>query len=141
MLPGGAVQMNSGRLLLGNITGLGQMAEFPYTYLDFMNAIAYPDGSIATTYDLPLQAQMELTFPRQEGEWMTLLDVGVQFGITGEGSQGDACQLSYTTDADGTRLSGLLLRYMPGLYAFDLTFTHPLFRLNQTFDIPLRIPE
>ena len=141
VLPGGAVQMNSGRLLLGNITGLGQMAEFPYTYLDFMNAIAYPDGSIATTYDLPLQAQMELTFPRQEGEWMTLLDVGVQFGITGEGSQGDACQLSYTTDADGTRLSGLLLRYMPGLYAFDLTFTHPLFRLNQTFDIPLRIPE
>ena len=141
VLPGGAVQMNSGRLLLGNITGLGQMAEFPYTYLDFMNAIAYPDGSIATTYDLPLQAQMELIFPRQEGEWMTLLDVGVQFGITGEGSQGDACQLSYTTDADGTRLSGLLLRYMPGLYAFDLTFTHPLFRLNQTFDIPLRIPE
>lgn len=140
-LPVGQAQVNNGRILLGDITGLEPMTEFPYTYLDFTEAIGYPDGTIVTTYDLPLQAQLELTFPREEGEWMTLLDVGVQFGITSEGSQGNACQLSYTTDENGTHHSGLLLRYTPGLYAFDLTFTHPLFRLNESFDIPLRIPE
>ena len=140
-LPVGQVLIGSNRILLGDITGLEPMKEFPYTYLDFMDAIAYPDGSIASTDELPLQAQLELTFPREEGEYMTLLDVGVQFGITYEGSHGDACQLSYTTDENGTRLSGLLLRYKPDLYAFDLTFTHPLLRLNQSFDIPVRIPE
>ena len=140
-LPVGQAQVNNGRILLGDITGLEPMTEFPYTYLDFTEAIGYPDGTIVTTYDLPLQAQLELTFPREEGEWMTLLDVGVQFGITSEGSQGNACQISYATNENGTHHSGLLLRYTPGLYAFDLTFSHPLFRLNESFDIPLRIPE
>lgn len=141
VLPAGPVQVGASRLLLGDVTGLGQMPEFPYENLDFADVISYPDGSVAACYELPLQAQLELTFLPQEGEAMTLLDVGVQFGVTAEGYQGDACQFSYTTDENGTRLSGLLLRYAPDLYAVDLTFTHPLFRLNQTFEIPLHIPE
>lgn len=140
-LPVSPVPVGSSFLLLGDVTGLERMTQFPYTYLDFTEAIAYPDGSIASTTELPLQAQLELTFSQQEGERMTLLDVGVQFGITMEGSHGNACQFSYTTDETGTHLSGLLLRYTPDLYAVDLTFTHPLFRLNQSYDIPLRIPE
>lgn len=140
-LTAGPIPVGSSFLLLGDVTGLERMTEFPYTNLDFTEAIAYPDGSIASTQELPLQAQLELTFSQQEGERMTLLDVGVQFGITQEGSHGNACQFSYTTDETGTHLSGLLLRYTPDLYAAELTFTHPLFRFNQSFDIPLRIPE
>lgn len=140
-LTAGQIPVGNSFLLLGDVTGLERMTEFPYTNLDFTEAIAYPDGSIASTQELPLQAQLGLTFSRQEGERMTLLDVGVQFGVTQEGSHENACQFSYTTDETGTHLSGLLLRYTPDLYAAELTFTHPLFRLNQSFDIPLHIPE
>lgn len=44
------------------------MTEFPYTYMDFADAISYSDSSVAACYKLPLQAQPELTSLRQEGE-------------------------------------------------------------------------
>ena len=142
VLPVGDAWIYGCQLQFSPITGLGRMEEMPGSGLAGVCAIGMPDGSvISSVEELPLEAGLTLSYPGEEGEWMTLLDVGVKLGITGEGSEGTACELEYTDSADGARLTGLLLRYVPELYAADLTFVHPIFRLNQSFDIPVRIPE
>ena len=140
-LPVGDVLMNGCVLRLHPISGLGEMEEYDESKPYLFSIIGQPDGSVTDSQGRPLQARLELSYPTSQGEFMTLLDVGVRLGMTAEGSEGTACQMEYTPGEDGVRLSALLLRYKPELYAADLTFVHPVFRMNHAFDIPVRIPE
>lgn len=70
----------------------------------------------------------------------TLVDVGLQLFLTDEAYFSGACERQYVFEEGEPRLTSLLLRHAPGLYATDLTFTDPVLRWNHPFDIPVTIP-
>lgn len=148
-LPAGETILPGGRLQIGTVRCLGRAENFPVLatteegkilYQDTAMAIGMPDGSIVSLNELPLEAELDLTLQATWKDY-TLLSAGVKFGATAEGSEGTACERQYTLAEDGTtQLSGLLLRYKPGLHAANLTFTQPLYRWDCDFTIPITIP-
>ena len=145
----GETILPGGRLQIGTVRCLGRAENFPVLatteegeilYQDTAMAIGMPDGSIVSLNELPLEAELDLILQATWKDY-TLLSAGVKFGATAEGSEGTACERQYTLAEDGTtQLSGLLLRYKPGLHAANLTFTQPLYRWDCDFTIPVTIP-
>lgn len=69
------------------------------------------------------------------------MDFDLRLYYTEENYFSGACERQYAFEASGPRLTGLLLRHIPGVYATDLTFVNPVFRWNHAFDITVTIPE
>lgn len=91
-----------------------------------------------------------VSLPQEEGESLplesggedyTLLNFGLKLFVTEEAYFLGACERQYQFSETGSQLTGLLLRYTPGLSAIDLTFVDPVYRWNHPFQVPVIIPE
>ena len=127
----------SGRIELSSITGIG---TDPSILEQFAAAvITYPSGGINQPQEAPLVSRLDLSL-HSDMEDYTLVDVGLQLFLTDEAYFSGACERQYVFEEGEPRLTSLLLRHAPGLYATDLTFTDPVLRWNHPFDIPVTIP-
>ena len=131
---------------LESITGLGQMTEFPLVGMDENGAplydtralaIAWENGDLEHREELPLQAQMSLSFQSGNGEF-TLLHTGLRLGRS---LSSDAFSFQYDFGETGMKQTGLTLRYFSGIPRTELCFTEQFYRWNHPLEISVTIPE
>ncbi len=138
VLPVGPVYTSfSGRIELESITGLG--TDPSLLEQSAATVISLPSGAIIQPQQAPLVSRLALSLHSGMEDY-TLVDIGLQLFLTKEAYFSGACERQYAFEAGQPRLTGLLLRHAPGLYAADLTFTDPVFRWNHSFDIPVTVP-
>ncbi|HIZ84396.1 MAG TPA: sigma-70 family RNA polymerase sigma factor [Firmicutes bacterium] len=138
-IPVGLLYMSfDSSIAMDTITGLGPDTGFP---MDASScAITHAFGGISATEQTPLASQLSLS-PQSGKEDYTLVDVDLRLFYTEEDYFLGACERQYAFEESGPRLTCLLLRHLPGIYATDLTFANPVFRWNHAFDITVTIPE
>ncbi len=137
--PVGALSMSfDGSVALDTVTGLGPDTGFSMDA--YSCAIINAFGGISAAEQTPLASQISLSL-QSEKEDYTLVDFDLRLYYTEENYFSGACERQYAFEASGPRLTGLLLRHIPGVYATDLTFVNPVFRWNHAFDITVTIPE
>lgn len=137
--PVGPLYMSFGSsAVMDTVVGLGPDTDFPMNYHSCIITNAF--GGISSPEQTPLASQLSLSL--QSGwEDYTLVDVDLRLFYTEEDYFSGACERQYAFEESGPRLTGLLLRHVPGVYATDLTFANPVFRWNHAFDITVTIPE
>ena len=137
--PVGALSMSfGGSVAMDTVTGLGPDTGFSMDA--YSCAIINAFGGISAAEQTPLSSQLSLSL-QSEKEDYTLVDFDLRLYYTEEDHFSGACERQYAFEESGPRLTGLLLRHVPGLYATDLTFANPVFRWNHAFDIIVTIPE
>lgn len=137
--PVGALSMSfDGSVALDTVTGLGPDTGFSMDV--YSCAIINAFGGISSAEQTPLSSQISLSL-QSEKEDYTLVDFDLRLYYTEENYFSGACERQYAFEENGPRLTGLLLRHVPGVYATDLTFVNPVFRWNHVFDITVEIPE
>ena len=137
--PVGALSMSfDGSVALDTVTGLGPDTGFSMDA--YSCAIINAFGGISAAEQTPLSSQLSLSL-QSEKEDYTLVDFDLRLYYTEEDYFSGACERQYAFEASGPRLTGLLLRHIPGVYATDLTFVNPVFRWNHAFVITVTIPE
>ena len=136
--PVGFLEMSFGSsVAMDTITGLGPDTDFPMDKSSF--AINYAFGGITIQEQSPLASQISLSLQSGQEDY-TLVDVDLRLFLTEEDVFSGACERQYAFEQTGPRLTGLLLRHAPGLYATNLTFANPVYRWNHAFDIAVTIP-
>lgn len=137
--PVGSLSMSfDGSVAMDTVTGLGPDTGFSMDA--YSCAIINAFGGISAAEQTPLASQISLSL-QSEKEDYTLVDFDLRLYYTEENYFSGACERQYAFEASGPRLTGLLLRHIPGVYATDLTFVNPVFRWNHAFDITVTIPE
>ena len=130
---------------LKSVTGLGQMPEFPMVGMDENGnpiydtralAIAWEDGNLEHRNELPLQAQISLSF-QSGNEEFTLLHTGLQLG---KSLSSDAFFFQYEFGETGMKQTGLTLRYFSGIPRTELCFADQFYRWNHPLEISVTIP-
>lgn len=118
-LPLESVQLRYGTVVLDTITGLGPGETFPLNSAN--QVITTTDGAVSAPQKTPLAASLALSL-ESGGEDYTLLNFGLKLFVTEEAYFLVACERQYQFSETGSQLTGLLLRYTPGLSAIDLIF-------------------
>lgn len=133
-------------ICLGSVTGLGQMTEFPMVGMDENGkpiydtralAIAWEDGNLEHRNELPLQAQIPLSF-QNSGEEFTLLHTNLRLG---KSLSADGFSFQYDFSETGMKQTGLNLQYFAGVSRTELCFTEQFYRWNHPMEISVTIPE
>ena len=130
---------------LDSVTGLGQMPEFPMVGMDENGnpiydtralAIAWEDGNLEHRNELPLQAQISLSFQSGNEEFI-LLHTGLRLG---KSLSSDAFSFQYEFGETGMKQTGLTLRYFSDIPRTELCFTDQFYRWNHPLEISVTIP-
>lgn len=137
--PVGPLYMSFGSsVAMDTVTGLGPDTGIPMDAHSCVVVNAF--GGISAPEETPLASRLSLSL-QSEKEDYTLVDVDLRLFYTEEDYFSGACERQYAFEETGPRLTGLLLRHVPGIYATDLTFANPVFRWNHAFAITVTIPE